>query len=277
MEYFKLYNDNLIPKVGLGVYTLKDESELRNVLQFASKANYELIDTAYFYENEEYIGRAIKDFNFKNFKIATKVWPSDFGAENTKRSIERSLKALQTDVLEIMYLHWPGDDSAESWKVLEDYYEQGVLKNIGVCNFYKEHLEKLSLTANIKPQIDQIETHPLLSLDNLIDYLKKEKIQPMAWSPLARGDKSLFENKIIDEIAKAHNVSIAQVILRYNIERDVCVIPRSTKENRIFENIDLFNFKLTDDEMKKIALLNEERHVSHSPEELDWLEEIRKK
>lgn len=277
MKYFNLYNKNTIPAVGFGLFTLKDEDELRNILTLADAAKYELIDTAYFYENEEMIGNAIESHGLNNFKIATKVWPSDFGADATKRSIERSLKALKTDKLEIMYLHWPGEDSAESWKVLEDYYEQGVFKNIGVCNFYKKHLDELSLTANIKPQINQIELHPLLTLDDFVNYLKSEEIHPLAWSPLARGDESLFKNPKLIEIAEKYNVSTGQVVLKYNVAREVSVIPRTTKENRVYENIDLFNFELSEEDFNTISSFNEDKHITHSPDEDDWLKEIRKK
>lgn len=277
MKYLKLYNGNSLPAVGMGLYTLKSPDLINNVLTWADEEGYELIDTAYFYENENMIGETISSLGLKNFKLASKIWPSDFGADATKRSIERSLKLLKTDHLEIMYLHWPGEDSAESWKILENYYEQGVFKNIGVCNFYKNHLDKLSTIANIKPQIDQIETHPLLTLDDFINYLHSEQIQPMAWGPLARGDESLFKNPNLIQIATSHNVTVGQVILKYNISRDVIVIPRTTKRSRAHENIDLFNFELSDEELKLISSLNQDFHTSHSPNEDNWLKEIRNK
>lgn len=277
MKYFDLYNGNNLPAVGLGVYTLENEPELRKVMIAAHEANYELIDTAYFYKNEEFIGEIIQSEKLNKFKIASKVWPSDFGADATKRSIERSLKSLRTDCLEIMYLHWPGEDSEQSWKVLEDYYEQGVFKNIGVCNFYKHHLDKLSVTANIKPHVDQIETHPLLTLNNFIDYLKKENIQPIAWSPLARANGELFNDQNVLKLAKKYDVSVGQIVLKYNIARDVIVLPRTTKEKRVIENIDLFNFELSKEDFELLDSLNIDKHVSHSPDETDWLKEIRKK
>lgn len=276
MKYFKLADNKEIPAVGFGTYTIKDKEVLRKLLVQAKNQNYKFIDTAYYYENENFIGEIFKEENlYEHLKIATKIWPSDFGEDNTKRSIERSLNSLGVDQIDIMYLHWPGDDSLKSWKVLENYYEQGILKNIGVCNFYEDHLNELLSNCNIAPQINQIETHPLLQKRELLEYMKKYSIQPMAWSPLARADSSLFKNNILSSLADKYKKSIGQIVLRWNLQRGVIVIPRTTNINRVQENIDLFDFELSDEDMLKINELEENRHVSKSPTNLEWLKEIR--
>lgn len=276
MKYFKLNNGNEIPGIGFGCYTITDENILRDVLIECKKCNYELIDTAYFYDNEDLIGKVLKEENLENaFQIATKVWPIDFGAENTKKSIERSLKSLNRDYIDIMYLHWPGEDMEESWKVLEDYYEQGVLKNIAVCNFYENHMEALLKNANVVPQINQIELHPLLQKNELLEYLKSKDIQPLAWSPIAKADKELFDSEIMVELSKKYNKSIAQIILAWHITRGTVAIPRTSKVNRVSENIDIFDFELTGEDMDKIKTLDINKHTSNSPENEKWLREIR--
>ncbi|MGO1580290.1 MAG: aldo/keto reductase [Peptoniphilaceae bacterium] len=276
MKYFKLNNGNKMPAVGFGCYKVTDKEILRKSLLTCKKAGYEMIDTAFYYNNEEKIGEILKEENLDNsFQIATKIWPSDFGYDNTKYAVERALKSLKRDSIDLMYLHWPGDDSQESWKVLEEYYEEGIFKNIGLCNFYKDHLEKLSITANISPQIDQIEIHPLLNKKELVEYLQKNNIQALAWSPLARADKKLFDSNIVKEISKKHNKTIAQVILKFNLQRDIIVIPKSQSPNRIAENIDIFDFELDKEDMDKLYSLNEDRHISASPLDQKWLHQAR--
>ncbi|RVU54384.1 aldo/keto reductase [Anaerosphaera multitolerans] len=276
MKYFTLNNGNKIPAIGFGTYTLTDESLLREMLIECARCNYELLDTAYFYKNETLIGKILKEENLENkFQIATKVWPIDYGKENTKKSIERSLKSLNRDYIDIMYLHWPGDDMEESWKVLEDYYEQGIFKNIAVCNFYEKHMDRLLSVANVVPQIDQVELHPLLQKSQLLEYLKSKDIQPLAWSPIAKADKELFENEKIIELSNKYNKIVAQIILAWHISRDTVAIPRTSKVKRISENIDVFDFKLSNEDMEMLKPLDIDKHTSNSPLNENWLNEIR--
>ncbi|WP_164845578.1 aldo/keto reductase [Anaerosphaera multitolerans] len=276
MKYYLLNNGNKIPALGFGTYTITDEPTLRKVLLQCANSNYELIDTAYVYGNEHIIGKILKKENLLDtFQIATKIWPAEFGREETKRAVERSLKLLKRDYIDIMYLHWPGDDMEKSWKVLENYYEQGIFKNIGVSNFYENHIDKILTTANIVPQINQVEIHPMLQKTQLLKYLKSKNIQPMAWSPLAKADLELFENKTIAALANKYKKSVAQIILSWHISRNTAIIPRTTKEKRVAENIDIFNFNLSTEDLREIEKLDIGKHTSQSPVDEKWLKSIR--
>lgn len=272
MEYIKSESGQEFPMVGFGTFKMKDPEILEKMIDGAYKIGYRFFDTAWVYKNEGMIGNILENLKIrKNIALATKIWPKDFKKDDTKMSIERSLKDLKTDYLDVMYLHWPGDFSDQAWKVMEDYYEQGIIKNIAVSNFTEKHLEKLSLSANIKPMLDQIELHPYLQLNELVDYLKKNKIIPLAWSPLSRGNSSLLNDQVLEKIGKKYNKTSAQIALKFNIERGVIVIPKTNHIERAKENFDLFDFSLTEEEMDQIKKIDKNERSGGDPNDDEYL------
>lgn len=270
-----LNNKNEIPQIGFGTYKITDVTTLEKAITTAYDIGYRLFDTAYFYKNEEMIGEVLKNNDLLDkIILATKIWPSDYGRENTIKSIERSLKSLNRDYIDIMYLHWPGDNMIESYKVLEKYYKKGVLKNIAVCNFTKKHIEELEANCEILPAINQIELHPYLPQIELVNYLKEKGINIVAWSPLARADKKLLEDEKILEIAKKYNKTPSQIILRFNIERDIIVIPKSKSENRIKENFDILDFSLSKEEMDYLYSLENGFRTGPNPNDDNALKDL---
>ena len=275
MQNFKLSNSGSIPCIGLGTYKMTDENELYTALNTAFEHGYTMIDTAYFYKNEDTIGKIIKNKKRSDIILATKVWPSDFGYDNTMYSIERSLKSLQTDYIDIMYIHWPGDDMEQSWKAFEKMYDEKVIKNLAVANFLPNHYEKLTISANIKPVINQIELHPYNQSTELTDYFKSKDIQIVSWSPLAKATDKLLNEPILREIAKKYDKSISQIVLRWHIQQGFAVIPKTKTPHRVKENIDIFDFELDNNDMKNIKSLDEKKTISHSSNEEDWLKQLR--
>lgn len=272
MEYITLNNHNKIPMVGYGTFKMKDEKILFEGIQTAYETGYRLFDTAFVYKNEPMIGRILEELKIRqDIVLATKVFPCDFGKERTKVSIDRSLRDLKTDFLDILYLHWPGDDMVESYQVLEDYYRQGVIKNIAVSNFTPKHLELISAHSDVKPQLNQIELHPLLVQENFVQSLIEDEIYPVAWSPLARGKDRLLKNDFLLKLGEKYQKTVAQIVLRWNLDRGVLVIPKSNHPSRIRENFDLFDFQLTEEEMKEINSLNEDYRTGSNPYDEEFL------
>lgn len=278
MNYIVLNNGLKIPQIGIGTYKVENIQEIINLMEYAEKANYEMLDTASYYNNEELIGQVFKNNPSlkKQFLVSSKVWPSDFDKDNTKRSIENSLNSLNLDTIDIMFIHWPSEGFLEAWKVFEDYYEQGVLKSIAVCNFQIKHMDKLLANANIPPSINQIELHPYLIQEELKDYLKKFNIKIQAWAPLGRASQEMFNEKTLVELANKYNKTVAQVILRWHIDKGHIVIPKSAKESRINENMNIFDFSLQKDEITTIDKLNKNHRFSQNPDDEQWLTKIRK-
>lgn len=276
MEYITLNNGNTIPMLGFGTFKMKDEQILEDAITAAYESGYRLFDTAFAYKNEPMIGRILTELGIrKEITLATKVFPNDFGKEATKRSIDRSLHDLKTDVIDIMYLHWPGDDMIESYHVLEDYYRQGVIRNIAVSNFTPEHRKVLMEQCEITPQLNQIEIHPLLVQEEEVHALQRENIQPVAWSPLSRGKEDLFQNPVLLEIAQKYQKSVAQVILRWDLDRGIVTIPKSNHPERIRENADIFDFSLTEEEQKNINGLDQDLRLGSSPYDEEFLKKLR--
>ena len=277
MKDILLNNGISIPTIGIGTYKVTNQVDMNNLLMTSYNSGYRMIDTASYYNNEELIGNFFNDNRKiqKELLVGTKVWPIDFDPDNTKRSIENSLNSMNLDSIDIMFLHWPSEGFVDAWKVLESYYEQKVLKSIAVCNFNENHMDKLINSANIPPVINQVELQPYLVQKNLSQYLNKENIKVEAWSPLGRGDKELFNEKTLLEISKNHNKSVPQIILRWHIEKGNIVIPKSVSPSRIKENIDIFDFSLSNEEITKIDNLNKNKRFSQDPGNESWLEEIR--
>ncbi|MEB8347044.1 aldo/keto reductase [Flavobacteriaceae bacterium KMM 6898] len=265
MKNLILNNGHKIPLVGFGTYKATEQEGIESVIS-AISSGYSLIDTAAIYGNEKAVGKGIKVSGAlrENIFITTKVWRECLGYESTKKEFEKSLNRLNLDYIDLYLIHWPANaknydnwqkTNADTWRAMEELQAEGKIKSIGVSNFFQEHLEALFQTANVIPSINQIEFHPGYWQQELVEYCKGQNIVVESWSPLARG--KVFGNQVLEAIAKKHNKSVSQVCLRWIIQHDVIVIPKSTSPKRIEENINLFDFELTSAEMELINNLPE--------------------
>ncbi|KKI89125.1 glyoxal reductase [Bacillus sp. SA1-12] len=270
-----LSNGVKMPWFGLGVFKVEEGPELINAVKSAIKHGYRSIDTAAIYENEAGVGQAIREameetgIAREELFITSKVWNADLGYETTIAAYEESLKKLGLDYLDLYLIHWPVEGKFKSaWKALETLYKDGKIKAIGVSNFQIHHLEELMKESEIKPMVNQVEYHPRLTQKELQDFCQKHGIQMGAWSPLMQGH--LLDNEILKEIAEKHNKSIAQVILRWDLQHGVVTIPKSIREQRIIENASIFDFVLSDAEMERIDGLNQDLRVGPDPDNFDF-------
>lgn len=278
MEYKKLYNGVMMPKIGYGVYQISKEDCERCVLD-ALSVGYRHIDTAQAYYNEEEVGSAIKKSGIKreDIFITTKIWIDNYGYENCKKSVEESLKKLQTNYIDLVLLHQPFGDYYGAWRALEEFYDKGVIKAIGVSNFYPDRFVDICHFARIKPMVNQIETNPYCAQKEAHKWLEKYNVAHEAWAPLGEKRNGLFEDKVIAKIAKAHGKSVAQIILRWELQNDVIVIPKSTHKERMQENFDILDFALTEKEMKEMDGLDTEKSLFFShydPAMVEWFADI---
>ena len=257
MEYYTLANGVKMPAIGFGTFQIPPDQTEAVVLD-AIKVGYRCIDTAAAYMNEEGVGNAIKKCGVprKDLFIITKLWVQDHGYEETKKAIETSLKKLQLDYVDLYLIHQPFGDYYGSWRAMEEYLEKGKLRAIGLANFHADRFVDLALHNKVAPMVDQIEIHPFHQRDYELKTMHEFKVQPQGWAPFAEGKNGIFHNEILSKIGKAHNKSVAQVILRWNVQRGVQVIPKSVKKERMAENFNIFDFKLTDEEMKEISTLD---------------------
>ncbi|MEC1775724.1 glyoxal/methylglyoxal reductase [Bacillus mojavensis] len=265
----KLHNGVEMPWFGLGVFKVENGSEATESVKAAIKNGYRSIDTAAVYKNEEGVGIGIKGSGVarEELFITSKVWNEDQGYDTTLAAFEKSLERLQLDYLDLYLIHWPGKDKyKDTWRALEKLYKDGKIRAIGVSNFQVHHLEELLKDAEIKPMVNQVEFHPRLTQKELRDYCKKQGIQLEAWSPLMQGQ--LLDNDVLTQIAEKYNKSVAQVILRWDLQHEVVTIPKSIKEHRIIENADIFDFELSQEDMDKIDALNQDERVGPNPDEL---------
>jgi diketogulonate reductase-like aldo/keto reductase len=265
MKKLILNNGHKIPIIGFGTYKSTDQEGIESVKSAISNG-YSLIDTAAIYGNEEAVGKGIKASGVlrENVFITTKLWRESLGYESTKKEFENSLNRLNLDYIDLYLIHWPANaknydnwqkTNSDTWRAMEELQTEGKIKSIGVSNFFQEHLEALFQTANVIPSINQIEFHPGYWQQELVEYCKRQNIVVESWSPLARG--KVLGNEVLEAIAKKHNKSVSQVCLRWIIQHDVIVIPKSTSPKRIEENINLFDFELTTAEMELINNLPE--------------------
>ncbi|MBY0012158.1 aldo/keto reductase [Paenibacillus typhae] len=254
--YTQLSNGVQMPWVGLGVWTPERE-DATEAIKRALEIGYRSIDTASAYGNEEQVGRAVAESGIprKDLFITTKVGNGDQGYESTLRAFESSMEKLQMEYLDLYLIHWPVEGkSLDTWRALELLYKQQRVRAIGVSNFHIKDLEALLSVAEIVPMVNQIEFHPLLTHMELRAYCKQHGIQMEAWSPLMKG--MLSGNKTLDDIARSHGKTVAQIILRWDIQSGFVTIPKSFNATRLLENISIFDFTLTEEEMGRIALLN---------------------
>ena len=274
MEYVTLSNGIKMPILGYGVYQVTEDECERCVLD-ALKAGYRSLDTAQSYFNEEEVGAAIEKSGVPREEIflTTKVWVEHYGYDACKRSVEESLKKLKTDYIDLMLLHQPFSDYYGAWHALEDLYEEGVIRAIGVSNFYPDRLVDIASFARIAPMVNQVETHPHNQQTEAKKWMDKYQIQHEAWAPFGEGRNGLFEDPTLAEIGAKYGKTTAQVILRWHIQRNTVVIPKSTHYERMILNINVFDFSLTDEDMAKIASLDKEQSsfFSHyDPNMVEW-------
>ncbi|MBC2048797.1 aldo/keto reductase [Listeria booriae] len=271
----KFHNGQEIPLVGLGVWKMRDEKEAIEAIQVAIESGYRAIDTAKVYENEEYVGQAIREAGIAReaLTITSKLWNADHGYDETLRAFDTTLKKLQLDYLDLYLIHWPVLAYKDSWRAMERLYNEGLIKSIGVSNFHQHHLENLFTTANEKPVIDQIEIHPLLSQKPLKAYLESQDIVHEAWSPLAQGGE-LLTNQTLQRIADKYNITIPQVILRWHLNNGSVIIPKSVTPERIRANIDLFGFDLAASDMAEIDTLNKDERKGSDPDSEEFLARV---
>jgi diketogulonate reductase-like aldo/keto reductase len=262
-----LSNGVKMPWVGLGVFKVTEGEEVIQSVKAAIKNGYIGIDTAAIYGNEEGVGQAIKDSGVPRDElfITTKLWNSEQGYESTLKAFETSLTKLGLDYLDLYLIHWPGKNKyKETWKAFEKLYKEGRVRAIGVSNFQVHHLEDLISSAEIKPMVNQVEFHPHLTQKELLAYCKNEGIQLEAWSPLKQG--KLLSEPVLEDLAHKYNKSVAQVILRWDLQHGVVTIPKSIKEHRIIENADIFDFELSTEDMDKIDGLNQDSRAGSHPD-----------
>lgn len=260
-----------MPQLGFGVYKVTNE-EIKDAVTHALNAGYRSIDTAQFYDNEAGVGEAIKESGIPREEIfvTTKVWNTHHGYDKALEAFEQSLTLLNLDYIDLYLVHWPMpkyDLYVETYKALEKLYHDGRVRAIGVSNFHIEHLERLLTECEIKPVVNQVECHPYLQQKELKAFCKENDIVVEAWSPIAKGGEVL-QDEIIKEIADKYGKSAAQVVLRWHMQEGTIAIPKSVTPSRIKENIDIFDFSLTDEEMEKIASLDRNHRIGKDPNEM---------
>lgn len=269
--YKKLSNGLKIPSIGFGTYKLGDDEKVINAVDYALKVGYRHIDTAAFYGNEEAIGKALKKSNVKREDIflATKLWNNCHGYENAMNAFNDSIKRLGVEYLDLYYIHWPNELNFETWKALEDLYYEGKVKAIGVCNFKIGHLEDLKKTARIMPMVNQVELHPGFTQKEMVKYCEENNIQLIAWSPIMRG--RLLTEPLMIQLSEKYNKTITQIILRWHIQNDIIPIPKSSNEERIKENFNIFDFEISKEDIFKIDTLDRNENVSGVPDNTSYL------
>jgi diketogulonate reductase-like aldo/keto reductase len=262
-----LHNGVKMPWLGLGVYKAKEGDEVINAVKAALKTGYRSIDTAALYQNEEGVGRAIKESGVPRDEIflTTKVWNTDQGYDSTLKAFAESRKKLNVDYVDLYLIHWPVKDKfIDTWKALEKLYRDGLVRAIGVSNFQIHHIEELKKHSDILPMVNQVEFHPLLTQKELLQYCKQEGIQLEAWSPLMRGNH--LDHPTLAALAEKYGKTPAQIILRWDLQHGVVTIPKSVREHRIRENADIFDFELSAADMEQIDAMNQDHRFGQHPD-----------
>lgn len=266
-----LHNGVKMPWFGLGVFKVEDGAEVVNSVKWAIEAGYKSIDTAAVYGNEEGVGQGIKESGVprEELFITTKVWNADQGYESTLKAFDESMKKLGLEYLDLYLVHWPVEGKyKDTWRALETLYKEGKIKAIGVSNFQIHHLEDVIKDAEIVPMVNQVEYHPRLTQKELQAFCRQHSIQLEAWSPLMQG--KLLDDETLTEIAEKYGKSVAQVILRWDLQNEVVTIPKSVKEHRIYDNASIFDFELSQEEMERIDGLNRDERVGPDPDNFDF-------
>lgn len=274
MEYVTLNNGVKMPKLGYGVYQTPPEETKRCVTE-ALEVGYRSIDTAQAYYNEEGVGEAVIGSGIPREEIflTTKIWITNAGYEKAKASIEESLRKLQTDYVDLLLIHQPFGDYYGSWRAMEEAYRQGKARAIGVSNFYPDRYLDLEHFAEVKPMVNQVETHVFQQQKIAKEYMKKNGTQIMSWGPFAEGKNDYFNNPVLKKIGEKHGKTVAQTALRFLLQSDVVLIPKSTHKNRMEENFNIFDFSLDAEEMKEIEALDTGNSLFFShydPATVEW-------
>ena len=270
-----LHNGVKMPWLGLGVFKVEEGPELVHAVKTAIEQGYRSIDTAAIYENEKAVGEGVREgikeagISREDLFITSKVWNADQGYESTLAAYEESLNRMGLDYLDLYLVHWPVEGKyKDTWKALETLYKEGRVRTIGVSNFQIHHLQGVMEDAEIKPMINQVEYHPRLTQKELQGFCQQQGIQMQAWSPLMQGQ--LLGDVVLQEIANKYGKTTAQIILRWDLQNEVVTIPKSTKEHRIIENANVFDFELTKEDMERIDALNQDERVGPDPDNFDF-------
>ncbi|MCD8091290.1 MAG: aldo/keto reductase [Clostridiales bacterium] len=268
MEYVTLNNGVKMPLEGFGVFQVPDYTQCEKAVSEAIEAGYRLIDTAAAYMNEEAVGKAIAKSGVarEELFITTKLWVQDAGYETAKAAIQTSLNKLGLDYIDLYLIHQPMGDYMGGYRAMEEAYKEGKLRAIGVCNFYPHVLTDFCETVDVIPAVNQIELHPFFQQENALAVMKEYGVVPEAWGPFAEGTNNIFSHPVLSKIGEKYGKTAAQVALRWNIQRGVVVIPKSVHKERIEQNIDIWDFALSDEDMKEIAKLDigHSKIVNHS-------------
>lgn len=267
----QLSNGVKMPWFGLGVYKVENGDEVVSSVKWAIEAGYRSIDTAALYQNEDGVGQAIRESGVprEELFVTTKVWNSDQGYDSTLQAFEQSLDKLGLEYVDLYLVHWPVKGKyKDTWRALEKLHEDGKVRAIGVSNFQIHHLEDLLADAKVRPVVNQVELHPLLSQVELRNYCKEQGIQIEAWAPLAQG--RLLDNEVLQTIGEKYGKSVAQVLLRWDLQSGIVTIPKSIKQERIVQNADIFDFELSPEDMKQIDDLNQNQRFGADPDNFNF-------
>lgn len=258
MEYVALNNEVKMPKEGFRVFQVPDAAVCEQAVLDALASGYRLIDTAAAYFNEEAVGAALKKSGTprEELFITTKLWIQDAGYENAKKAFATSLKKLGLDYLDLYLIHQPMNDYYGAWRAMEELYDEGKIRAIGVCNFYPERLADLCVNPRIMPAVNQVELHPFFAQSGALETMKEFGVQPEAWGPMAEGKHNIFAHPVLSKIGAKYGKSAAQVALRWNTQRGVVIIPKSTHRARMEENLNIWDFELSEEDMEAVGKLD---------------------
>ena len=273
MKYQKLNNGIEIPMLGLGVFRMEDEKEAYNSVRKAIDLGYRHIDTAKVYENEEPVGRAIRESGVSREEmfVTTKLWNEDIANDNAQKAFETSLKKLGLDYVDLYLVHWPLKDKYVTiWKEMEKIAQSDKARAVGVSNYQKTHLQEIIDLKSLVPAVNQIELHPYMSQQPLVDFCKQHNINIESWSPLCANKNNLLQEQSLKKIGEKYSKTAAQVVLRWNIERGLIVIPKSSNPKRQAENLDVFDFELATEDIQVIDSMNKDLRVGPHPDEVGF-------
>lgn len=278
MQTLTLNNGIKMPILGFGVFQIPDPVECEKAVVDAIETGYRLIDTAASYLNETAVGHGIKNSGItrSDLFITTKLWVQDTGYEKTKAAFQKSLERLQLDYLDLYLIHQPYGDIFGSWKAMQELYHEGKIKAIGVANFHPDRIMDLMVNSGFAPAVNQIETHPFHQQAETQKFLQENKVQIQSWGPFAEGKNNIFHNEVLSAIGQKYNKSVAQVILRWLIQRNIVAIPKSVRKERMAENFNIFDFELSADDLQAIALLDTGSSLffdHRDPAMVQWLSE----